>query len=64
MLMACRENRDAWHWERDVINQILDKVFASQSSEAHREGVKIIELLWEEGEWEPFEKHREQLTAL
>ena len=59
MLSKC--DRDAWYWERDKINLVLEKVFASDNAEAHQDAVKIIELLWEQGEWEPFERHREKI---
>jgi len=55
-------DRDAWYWEREKINAVLDKAFASASSDARRNAVEIVERLWEEGEWEPFEKHREQIA--
>jgi hypothetical protein len=62
MLSKC--DRDAWYWERDHINSILGKVFASSDDQAHRDAVVIVELLWEEGEWEPFEKHKENLARV
>ena len=62
MLSKC--DRDAWYWERDKINSVLDKVFASDDEDARREAVGIVEGLWDEGVWEPFEKHRDTVAAI
>ena len=62
--MLSKSDRDAWYWEREKVNSVLDKVFASQDAKAHREAVKIVERMWEEGEWKPFVDHRDVIERL
>ncbi len=59
MLLKC--DRDAWYWEREHISSILGKAFSSSDRQAHRDAVTAIELLWAEGEWEPFERYKDQV---
>jgi len=56
--------RDAWMWEQDSINRILDSLFAASDSGALRDAVRVVEYLWRDGYWQHYECHKEQIARL
>ncbi len=63
-LLLRKSPRETWLWYEEKMRNILKAILEARKDEAERRALRIIEHLWREGFWQPYEACKDDVARL